>query len=47
MRLRDNIIRHAQRLKAIKVERKWLIDPRDDAVKDRKVGQPRKSHNVK
>ena len=31
------------RLKAIKVGREWLIDPKDlDAVKDRKVGRPRK-----
>ena len=35
----------AKRLKAIKVGREWLIDPKDlDAVKDRKVGRPRKSH---
>jgi excisionase family DNA binding protein len=34
----------AKRLKAIKVGREWLIDPRDlDAVKDRKVGRPRKA----
>ena len=33
----------AKRLKAIKVGREWLIDPKDlDAVKDRKVGRPRK-----
>jgi excisionase family DNA binding protein len=33
----------AGRLKAIKVGREWLIDPKDlDAVKDRKVGRPRK-----
>ena len=32
------------RLKASKVGREWLIDPKDlDAVKDRKVGRPRKS----
>ena len=32
------------RLKAIKVGREWLIDPKDlDVVKDRKVGRPRKS----
>jgi excisionase family DNA binding protein len=31
------------RLKAIKVGKVWLIDPKDlDAVKDRKVGRPRK-----
>ena len=34
----------AKRLKAIKVGREWLIDPKDlDAVKDRKVGRPRKA----
>jgi excisionase family DNA binding protein len=34
----------ANRLKAIKVGREWLIDPKDlDAVKDRKVGRPRKA----
>jgi len=34
----------AKRLKAIKVGREWLIDPKDlDAVKERKVGRPRKS----
>ena len=34
----------AKRLKAMKVGREWLIDPKDlDAVKDRKVGRPRKS----
>jgi hypothetical protein len=33
----------AKRLKAIKVGREWLINPKDlDAVKDRKVGRPRK-----
>ena len=33
----------AKRLKAIKVGREWLIDPKDlDAVSDRKVGRPRK-----
>ena len=32
------------RLKAIKVGKVWLIDPKDlDAVKDRKVGRPRKA----
>ncbi len=31
------------RLKAMKVGNVWLIDPKDlDAVKDRKVGRPRK-----
>ena len=34
----------AKRLKAIKIGREWLIDPKDlDAVKDRKVGRPRKA----
>jgi excisionase family DNA binding protein len=34
----------AKRLKAIKIGREWLIDPKDlEAVKDRKVGRPRKS----
>lgn len=33
-----------KRLKAIKVGRGWLIAPKDlDAVKDRKVGRPRKT----
>lgn len=41
-RVRKMII--AKRLKAIKIGREWLIDPKDlDAVKDRKVGRPRKS----
>ena len=32
------------RLKATRVGIVWLIDPKDlDAVKDRKVGRPRKS----
>jgi excisionase family DNA binding protein len=36
----------AKRLKATKVGNVWLIDPKDlDAVKDRKVGRPRKSRN--
>lgn len=31
----------AKRLKAIKVGREWLIDPKDlEAVKERKVGRP-------
>jgi excisionase family DNA binding protein len=34
----------AKRLKATKVGNVWLIDPKDlDAVKDRKVGRPRKT----
>src|ERR1043165_5329796 len=33
----------AKRLKSFKFGREWLIDPKDlDAVKDRKVGRPRK-----
>ena len=32
------------RLKAVKLGREWMIDPKDlDAVKDRKVGRPRKA----
>ena len=34
----------AKRLNAFKFGREWLIDPKDlDAVKERKVGRPRKS----
>jgi len=34
----------AKRLKAFKYGREWLIDPKDlEAVKDRKVGRPRKA----
>jgi len=34
----------AKRLKAMKVGHEWLIDPKDlDALKDRKVGRPRKA----
>jgi excisionase family DNA binding protein len=34
----------AKRLKAMKVGHEWLIDPKDlEAVKERKVGRPRKS----
>lgn len=34
----------SKRLKAVKVGSAWLIDPKDlDAVKDRKVGRPRKA----
>jgi excisionase family DNA binding protein len=34
----------AKRLKAIKVGREWLIDPKDlDAVKNRKTGRPKSS----
>jgi excisionase family DNA binding protein len=35
------------RLKAIRIGIMWLIDPKDlDAVKDRKVGRPRKSRKT-
>ncbi len=41
-RVRKMIV--AKRLKAIKVGREWLIDPKDlEAVKNRKVGRPRKT----
>ena len=37
----------AQRLKATKLGNVWLIDPKDlEAVKDRKVGRPRKARKV-
>ena len=37
----------AKRLKAFKYGREWLIDPKDlEAVKNRKVGRPRKSRKV-
>jgi hypothetical protein len=37
----------AGRLEAMKVGREWLIDPEDlDAVKDRKVGRPRKARKT-
>jgi len=37
----------AGRLKAMRVGREWLIDPKDlEAVKDRKVGRPRKSRKT-
>ncbi|MND05700.1 Helix-turn-helix domain protein [compost metagenome] len=40
-RVRKMIV--AKRLKAIKVGREWLIDPKDlEPLKDRKVGRPRK-----
>jgi excisionase family DNA binding protein len=38
----------AKRLKAFKYGREWLIDPKDlDAVKDRRVGRPRKSRKAR
>jgi len=44
-RVRKMIV--AKRLRAIKVGREWLIDPKDlDAVKDRKVGRPRKARTT-
>ena len=37
----------AKRLKAIKVGREWLIDPKDlEPLKDRKVGRPRKARKT-
>ena len=37
----------AKRLKAMKVGHEWLIDPTSlDAVKDRKVGRPRKARKT-
>ena len=37
----------AKRLKATKLGNVWLIDPKDlDAVKDRKVGRPRKARKT-
>ena len=37
----------SKRLKAIKVGHEWLIDPKDlDAVRDRKVGRPRKARKT-
>jgi hypothetical protein len=36
-----------KRLKAIRVGIMWLIDPKDlEAVKDRKVGRPRKARKT-
>ena len=41
---RVRVLIRSKRLKAIKVGHEWLIDPKDlDAVKERKVGRPRKS----
>ena len=37
----------AKRLKATKFGNVWMIDPKDlDAVKDRKVGRPRKARKA-
>ena len=44
---RVRVLIDSGRLKAMKVGREWLIDPKDlDAVKDRKVGRPRKSRKM-
>jgi excisionase family DNA binding protein len=44
---RVRVLIDSGRLKAMKVGREWLIDPKDlDAVKERKVGRPRKSKKV-
>lgn len=41
---RVRVLIDSGRLKAIKVGREWLIDPKDlEAVKDRKTGRPRKA----
>jgi excisionase family DNA binding protein len=41
---RVRVLIRTKRLKAIKVGHEWLIDPKDlDAVRERKVGRPRKS----
>lgn len=37
----------SKRLKAVKIGGAWLIDPKDlDAVKDRRVGRPRKERKT-
>jgi excisionase family DNA binding protein len=44
---RVRVLIRAKRLKAIKVGHEWLIDPKDlVAVKERKVGRPRKSRKA-
>ena len=44
-RVRKMIV--SKRLKAIRVGREWLIDPKDlGALKDRKVGRPRKARKT-
>ena len=41
---RVRVLIRSKRLKATKVGHDWLIDPKDlDAVRERKVGRPRKS----
>ena len=44
---RVRVLIDSGRLKAMKVGREWLIDPKDlDAVKERKVGRPRKARKT-
>jgi excisionase family DNA binding protein len=44
---RVRVLIDSGRLKAMKVGREWLIDPKDlDAVTDRKVGRPRKARKT-
>jgi len=44
---RVRVLIDSGRLKATKVGGAWLIDPKDlDAVKDRKVGRPRKARKT-
>jgi excisionase family DNA binding protein len=44
---RVRVLIDSGRLKAMKVGREWLIDPKDlEAVKDRKVGRPRKARKT-
>ena len=44
---RVRVLIDSGRLTAMKVGREWLIDPKDlDAVKDRKVGRPRKARKT-
>lgn len=41
---RVRVLIDSGRLKAMKVGREWIIDPKDlEAVKERKVGRPRKA----
>ena len=45
---RVRVLIRSKRLKATKVGHDWLIDPKDlDAVKERRVGRPRKSRKAK
>ena len=43
---RVRVLIDSGRLKAMKVGREWLIDPKDLDAKDRKVGRPRKSRKT-